>query len=58
MGELQRKYSHIRRVRGDGNCFYRAIVYAYLERVIMIGVDGVRDLIELYAKIVSSECEL
>jgi hypothetical protein len=24
-------YTHFRRVRGDGNCFYRAYVYAVLE---------------------------
>ena len=28
---LEQHYSHWRQVRGDGNCFYRAIGFAYLE---------------------------
>jgi len=31
---LQRKYSHMRRVRRDGNCFYRAFMFGYLEHLI------------------------
>ncbi|CAK5008935.1 unnamed protein product [Meloidogyne enterolobii] len=30
--ELAEVYSHIRRIRGDGNCFYRAVLTALLER--------------------------
>ncbi|KAI1723272.1 peptidase c65 otubain domain-containing protein [Ditylenchus destructor] len=30
--ELSNIYSHIRRIRGDGNCFYRAVLTAQLER--------------------------
>jgi ubiquitin thioesterase protein OTUB1 len=30
--ELAGTYSHIRRIRGDGNCFYRAVLTAELER--------------------------
>ena len=30
--ELAEIYSHIRRIRGDGNCFYRAVLTAQLER--------------------------
>lgn len=26
-------YNHFRRIRGDGNCFYRAITYAFIELV-------------------------
>lgn len=31
---LTEKYGHIRRVRGDGNCFYRAFLFSYLEELI------------------------
>lgn len=31
---LGEKYSFIRRTRPDGNCFFRAFSYAYLERLI------------------------
>lgn len=30
--ELIKKYKFIRRTRGDGNCFYRAFAFGYLER--------------------------
>lgn len=29
--DLSAKYKHIRRTRPDGNCFFRAFSYAYLE---------------------------
>jgi ubiquitin thioesterase protein OTUB1 len=32
--ELQNTYSHIRTVRGDGNCYYRAFLYSLLEQLI------------------------
>jgi ubiquitin thioesterase protein OTUB1 len=32
--ELARKYSHFRKIRGDGNCFYRAVLTAELERCV------------------------
>ena len=28
-------YSYMRRTRGDGNCFYRAFVFGYLERLLL-----------------------
>jgi len=28
---LRKKYGHFRRTRGDGNCFYRAFGFAYME---------------------------
>lgn len=28
---IKRNYIHMRRVRGDGNCFYRAFIFSYLE---------------------------
>ena len=31
---LGQKYSYYRRTRPDGNCFFRAFSYAYLERLI------------------------
>lgn len=31
---LGQKYSHIRRTRPDGNCFFRAFSYAYLEKLL------------------------
>lgn len=30
--ELMKKYKYIRRTRGDGNCFYRAFAFGYLEK--------------------------
>jgi len=35
--ELKKKYSHIRRVRGDGNCFYRSYLFGILEHFILKG---------------------
>ena len=32
--ELAKKHSFFRRTRPDGNCFFRAFSYAYLERLI------------------------
>mmetsp|Transcript_78264 Transcript_78264/g.153622 ORF Transcript_78264/g.153622 Transcript_78264/m.153622 type:complete len:293 (-) Transcript_78264:70-948(-) len=32
---LNEKYARIRRVRGDGNCFYRSMLFAYLENLIL-----------------------
>lgn len=31
---LQKKYKHFRRTRGDGNCFYRAFGFAYIEQLL------------------------
>lgn len=31
---LAEKYSSFRRTRPDGNCFFRAFIYAYLEKLI------------------------
>jgi ubiquitin thioesterase protein OTUB1 len=28
---LDSKYTSMRRIRGDGNCFYRAFLFSYLE---------------------------
>lgn len=32
--DLGLNYSHVRKTRGDGNCFYRAFGFAYLEELI------------------------
>jgi len=32
--ELHERYHSLRRVRGDGNCFYRAVAFAQLERLL------------------------
>ena len=31
---LGKSYSHIRRTRGDGNCFFRAFGFGYLEHML------------------------
>jgi hypothetical protein len=31
---LTQRYKHMRRVRGDGNCFYRAVIFAQCERAL------------------------
>ncbi|CAD5223944.1 unnamed protein product [Bursaphelenchus okinawaensis] len=31
--DLSEKYSHLRRIRGDGNCFYRAVLTALAEKM-------------------------
>lgn len=35
LGAVQDKYDFCRRVKGDGNCFYRSVMYAYLEVLIL-----------------------
>lgn len=32
--ELSEKYKHLRRIRPDGNCFFRAFAYNYLENLV------------------------
>ena len=36
---LARKYQSIQRVRGDGNCFYRAFIVSFLERLLIMRPD-------------------
>lgn len=33
--KLKQQFSHWRKIRGDGNCFYRAFAFAYLEHLIL-----------------------
>eukprot|EP01038_Epipyxis_sp_PR26KG_P012105 gene12105-16202_t len=38
---LNSKYKGMRKVRGDGNCFYRALLYGYLENLLKLnGTDN------------------
>ena len=32
---LSKSFSNLRRTRGDGNCFYRAFLYSYLESLLV-----------------------
>lgn len=32
--DLKDKYSYMRRTRGDGNCFFRAFGFAYMEQLL------------------------
>lgn len=32
--ELSRRFTAIRKTKGDGNCFYRALGYSYLESLL------------------------
>lgn len=40
---LQQGYSSIRRTRGDGNCFFRSFIFAYLEHILLSGDLAERD---------------
>lgn len=40
---LRQRYSGIRRTRGDGNCFFRSFVFAYLENILRTGDLAERD---------------
>ena len=39
---------YIRRIRGDGNCYYRSVGYAYFELVIKSGIKHVECLLKSY----------
>lgn len=41
---LSKNFAGMRRVRGDGNCFYRAFLFAYLEKIV-VGMNSNSDLI-------------
>lgn len=40
---LERVYGLIRRTRGDGNCFFRSFVFAFIERMLLVGDDAEKD---------------
>ncbi len=37
--DLKCKYSQLRRTRGDGNCFFRAFAFAYMEKLLQDSSD-------------------
>jgi len=37
--DLRSKYSKYRRTRGDGNCFFRAFAFSYMESVLKDKAD-------------------
>lgn len=39
-GVIDPKFPGKRQVRGDGNCYYRALMYAYLEQVLLMDEDA------------------
>jgi hypothetical protein len=39
--------SHVRYVKADGNCFYRAFMFAYIEKVIVKGYQALEDFLRL-----------
>jgi hypothetical protein len=45
---LASKYSHIRKIRGDGNCFYRAVLTAQLEQCVENREELERLVIEIF----------
>ncbi len=38
----------LRRIRGDGNCYYRAVYYGYFELVIKKGEGALKALLDLW----------
>lgn len=49
VSELQDKYkiNFLRRIRGDGNCYYRSVYFGYFEMIISQGFDTLHSLNEL-----------
>ncbi len=41
--DLRENYEGLRVIRGDGNCFYRAVMYEYVELLILHGEDCIND---------------
>ena len=37
--DLSKRYRELRRTRGDGNCFFRAVAFAYLETLLENNAD-------------------
>ena len=59
---LTATFPRYRRIRGDGNCFYRAFLFSYLERLQELkGTDAVAadtELARMQATVVASKVEL
>lgn len=40
-------FTHFRGMRGDGNCYYRSVAFAYIEKIVLKkNVNALLDLIE------------
>ncbi|MDR3549358.1 MAG: protein kinase [Candidatus Pacebacteria bacterium] len=48
-GNIVARFSHLRNVRGDGNCYYRAVIYGYMERLIFKGPAALEEFIHMLA---------
>ncbi|XP_020581313.1 uncharacterized protein LOC110025267 isoform X3 [Phalaenopsis equestris] len=46
--ELREKYASFRRVLGDGNCFFRAFKFAYLEHILLM--KDMEEAVRIFAK--------
>ena len=44
---IKNGYMYIRRCKGDGNCYYRAVYYVYLETIISRGIKPFRTFIDM-----------
>ena len=51
--KLGSKYSNVRRTRPDGNCFFRAVAFAYFEKVRMCSVIFLGVMCILRAKLLT-----
>ena len=49
--KLGSKYSNVRRTRPDGNCFFRAVAFAYFEKVRMCSVIFLGDVFNVHTRI-------
>jgi len=49
---LEKKYSRFRRTRGDGNCFYRAFGFAYMELLLQDQEELARFVIIIFIIII------
>ena len=48
LNEIKNKIKFMRKMRGDGNCYYRAVIYLYVEKLILKGPTQINDFIETY----------
>lgn len=48
--DLSEVYSGFRRIKGDGNCYYRAVMFSYMEQLIALtNRDLQRQLIDQFS---------
>jgi hypothetical protein len=45
--ELNLYYSGWRKIRGDGNCYFRAVIYGYIENIISMTFEGMTTCISI-----------